>query len=107
MSKDEFYQNLNSETYCGYHWCKTLYGYAYTDHDFLNKVLDKLEELNRPFVKNIYGLYVKCELRNWSEEVRPDAEWQSNQTQRDYERKVKETEWQKVEKNENWMSGMY
>ena len=45
-NKEQFYQNLNAATYCGWDWCRKLYGYQYTDVGFLERVYARLEELD-------------------------------------------------------------
>lgn len=97
-SKEEFYQSLTADTYCGWDWCRRLYGYQYTDPDFLKRVFARLEELSRGRVKYIYALYVKLEIAYEIEQEREAGAELVNQIDKDYERKVKETEWQEKKK---------
>ncbi len=41
-SKEQFYNNLNAATYCGWDWCGKLYGYQCTDVGFLERVYARL-----------------------------------------------------------------
>lgn len=67
MSKEEFYQSLNTDTLCGWEWCRKLYGYQLMDPDFLKRVYARLEELNRDRVKNIYEFFVGMEKAEWKQ----------------------------------------
>ena len=62
LSKEQFYQSLNAGTWCGWDWCRKLYGYQYKDEEFLKRVYARLEELNREKVKYIYAFYVKTQI---------------------------------------------
>lgn len=94
-NKEGFLQELNADTWCGYIWCRRLYGYQYTDPDFLRRVYDRLDELGRDKVKYIYALYVKLEIAYQMEQEREAGAWLVEQIDKDYERKVKEAKWQK------------
>ena len=60
-SKEQFLADLNEDTFCGYQWCKQLYGYHLGNEGFVEHVFARLDELGREGVKAIYGLYVKWE----------------------------------------------
>lgn len=94
-SKEEFYQSLNADTYCGYTWCRRLYGYQITDSAFLERVYARLDELGRDKVKYIYSLFVKLQIVQEMREEHKGGEGMVERIDREYERKVKETEWQK------------
>ena len=97
-SKEQFYQSLNADTWCGWDWCRKLYGYQLTDADFLQRVYARLDELNRGAVKYIYCLYVKTQIAHEIEQQKDAGKWLVEQIDKDYERMVKETEWQKKNK---------
>lgn len=97
-SKEQFYQSLDVDTWCGWDWCRKLYGYQFTDADFLQRVYARLEELNREKVKYIYAFYVKTQIAHELAYEREAAAWLVAQTDKNYEREVKETEWQKKSK---------
>lgn len=65
--KEEFFQSLDAATWCGWDWCRKVYGYQVTDPDFLKRVYDRLDELNRGRVKNIYRLFAGLEKRRWNQ----------------------------------------
>lgn len=90
MSKEEFYQSLTVDTWCGWDWCRKLYGYQITDPTFLERVFARLEELNRDKVKFIYGFYLKTQIAHEIAIEREAGELVKKQIDRDYERKVKE-----------------
>lgn len=92
-SKEQFYQNLNAATYCGWDWCRKLYGYQYTDAAFLERVYARLEELERKRVKYIYALYVKTQIAHEMAQTQEVGKWLVEKTNKNYERKVKE--WQR------------
>ena len=94
-SKEQFYNNLNAATYCGWDWCRKLYGYQYTDASFLERVYARLEELDRKRVKYIYALYVKTQIAHEMAQMQEAGKWLVEQTNKNYERKVKE--WQRTE----------
>ena len=89
-SKEEFYQSLNADTWCGWDWCRKVYGYSITDPVFLNRVFDRLDELKCSRVKTIYGFYYKTQRAYEIEQEREAGEWLVDKTHKDYERKVKE-----------------
>lgn len=66
-SKEEFYQSINADTWCGWDWCRKLYGYQITDADFLQRVYDRLDALNRGEVRHIYEFYTKTEEARWNQ----------------------------------------
>lgn len=88
--KEEFFQSLDAATWCGWDWCRKVYGYQVTDPDFLKRVYDRLDELNRGRVKNIYSFYVKTEIAHQTAQERDAGEWLADKTHKEYERKVKE-----------------
>ena len=92
-NKEQFYQSLNAATYCGWDWCRKLYGYQCTDVGFLERVYARLEELDRQRVKYIYALYVKTQIAHEIAQTQEVGKWLVEQTNKNYERKVKE--WQK------------
>ena len=94
-SKEQFYQDLNADTWCGYDWCRRLYGYQYYDNDFLERVYAKLDALNRGRVKYIYCLFVKTQIAYEMRQTQDAGKWLVEQIDKNYERQVKETEWQK------------
>ena len=97
-SKEEFYQGLNADTWCGWDWCRKLYGYQIADPAFLERVFARLDELNRSRVKTIYGSYYKTQRAYEIEQERDAGAWLGEQTHKDYERKVKELQCQKKKK---------
>ena len=97
-SKEEFYQSLNADTWCGWDWCRKLYGYSVTDQAFLERVFVRLDELKRGRVKTIYGFYYKTQRTYEIEQERDAGAWLVEQTHKDYERKVKELQCQKKKK---------
>ena len=97
-SKEEFYQGLNADTWCGWDWGRKLYGYQIADPAFLERVFARLDELNRSRVKTIYGSYYKTQRAYEIEQERDAGAWLVEQTHKDYERKVKELQCQKKKK---------
>lgn len=93
MSKEEFYQSLTADTWCGWDWCRKLYGYQITDPAFLERVFARLDELNRSRVKTIYGFYYKTQRAYEIAQEREAGAWLAEQIDRNYEREVRE--WQK------------
>lgn len=107
-SKEQFYQDLNEDTFCGYQWCKQLYGYSIGNEGFLEQVFARLDELGRDKVKVIFALYMKWEIKYQGEQEKEAAHWLVEQTDKNYERQVRE--WQKQQKEEtgrSWMNGMF
>ena len=107
-SKEQFFQELNEDTFCGYVWCRKLYGYAWSDPKFLERVSQRLDELGRDKVKYIFGLYFRTQKDYELIQQKDAAEWLAKQNNRKYERQV--TDWQKLqsrEENMDWMSGMF
>ena len=90
LSKEQFYQDLKADTWCGWDWCRKLYGYQYKDEDFLKSVYARLEELNRKKVKYIYAFYVKTQITYEMAQEKDAAHWLVEQTDKNYERQVKE-----------------
>ena len=97
MSKEEFYQSLTADTWCGWDWCRKLYGYQITDPAFLERVFARLDELKRDKVKFIYGFYLKTQIAHEIAIEREAGELVKKQIDRNYERQVKE--WQKKVKS--------
>ena len=93
-SKEEFYQSLNADTWCGWDWRRKLYGYQITDPAFLERVFARLDELNRPRVKTIYRIYCRTQIAHERAQEREAGEWLTRQIDKNYERMVKE--WQKT-----------
>ncbi len=89
-SKEEFLQDLTAATWCGYAWCRKLYGYQYTDPAFLQRVYARLDELGRDKVKYIYALYVKLEIAYEMEQEREAGADMVEQIDKNYERQVRE-----------------
>ena len=94
-SKEEFYQSLNEDTCCGYTWCRRLYGYQYVEQEFLDRIFARLDELNRGKVKYIYAAYLKFQIAYEIEQEQQAGTWLVGQIDKNYERKVTETEWRK------------
>jgi len=94
-SKENFFQSLTADTWCGWDWCRKLYGYSVTDPAFLERVFARLDELNRLRVKHIYAFYLKTQIAHEKEQEREAGEWLDKQINKNYERQVKETECQK------------
>lgn len=80
---------MDENTWCGYIWCRKLYGYQYKDPAFLQRVYARLDELGRDKVKYIYALYVKLEITHQIEQEREAGADMVKQIDKDYERKVK------------------
>lgn len=89
-NKEQFYQNLDENTYCGADWCKKLYAYQMYDNGFLKRIYSRLDELGREKVKYIYGLYVKTEIAREIEQMKGAGKWLAEQTDKNYERMVKD-----------------
>ena len=89
-NKEEFYQSLNADTWCGWIWCQRLYGYSITDPTLLERVYARLDELNRPMVKHIYAFYIKTQIAHEMERTKDAGAWLVEQTDKNYERQVKE-----------------
>ena len=89
-SKENFFQSLTADTWCGWDWCRKLYGYSVTDPAFLERVCARLDELNRPRVKHIYAFYLKTQIAHEKEQEREAGEWLTKQIDKNYERMVKE-----------------
>ena len=96
-SKEEFYQSLNADTWCGWDWCRKLYGYQIADPAFLERVFARLDELKRGRVKTIYGFYYKTQRAYEIEQERDAGAWLVDKTHRDYKKEVRE--WQKKVKS--------
>ena len=96
-SKEQFYADLNAGTWCGWDWCRKLYGYQVTDPEFLGRVYARLDELGRGRVKYIYSLYVKLEIAHELKQMEPVGRRLREESDKNYERKVKKTEWQEKE----------
>lgn len=92
-SKENFFQSLTADTWCGWDWCRKLYGYSVTDPAFLERVFARLDELNRPRVKTIYGIYYRTQIAHERAQEREAGEWLDKQINKNYERQVKE--WKK------------
>lgn len=107
-SKEQFYQDLNVDTFCGFQWCKKLYAYQMYNDGYLEKVFAKLDELGRDRVKVIYALYVKWEIARELEEMKEPVHWLVEQTDKEYERQVRECrKLQSREESLDWMNGMF
>ena len=105
-SKEEFYQSINENTFAGADFCRKLYGYCYTDDTFLEKVLDKFKSFGRDKVIYIYSAFVTMYIHFQMEEEKEAAKWLREQIDRDYERKVKQEEWERVKGRQTDKSGM-
>ena len=101
-SKEQFYQDLNEDTFCGYQWCKQLYGYSISNEGFLERVFARLDELGRDKVKVIFALYMKWEIKYQGEQEKDAAHWLVEQTDKNYERQVRECK--KKENSQNMKS---
>ncbi len=106
MSKEEFYQNLTADTWCGWDWCRKLYGCQITDPAFLERVFARLEELNRDKVKFIYGFYLKTQIAHEIAIEREAGELVKKQIDRDYERQVKETKWRENQQMQRYLESL-
>lgn len=89
-SKEQFYQSLNADTWCGWDWCRKLYGYQVTDADFLQRVYARLSELNRDRVKHIYTFFVKTQIAHEMAQDRDAGRGMVEEIDKNYERQVKE-----------------
>ena len=81
-----------------FQFCKKLYGYGYYDREYIQSILDKFDEMGRPFAKYIFGLYLKTELKLEAEMYKEAGQDMPKEIDRNYERMVKESQWQKKEK---------
>lgn len=90
-SKEQFFQKLNEDTYCGYVWCRKLYDYSMTEPKFLERVYKRLDELGRDNVKYIFGLYFRTQIAYERDQHKDAAKWLADNKK--YERQV--TDWQK------------
>lgn len=88
-SKEQFYQSLDADTWCGWDWCRKLYGYQVTDADFLERVYDRLDALNRGEVKHIYTFFVKTQIAHEIAQNRDAGKWLIEEIDKNYERQVK------------------
>lgn len=100
-SKEQFCQSLNADTWCGWDWCRKLYGYSVTDPTILERVFARLDELNRPMVKHIYTFYIKTQIAHEMEQTQDVGARLVEQIDRDYERKVRKNGNNKTEFR-NW-----
>ena len=91
-SKEQFYQDLNENTFCGYTWCRKLYGFQMYDNAFLERIFARLDELGRGRVKSIYGLYLKWEMRHEIEQMKDAGTWLVKRNQEEREREEREYE---------------
>lgn len=107
-NKEQFYQDITADTFCGYQWCKKLYGYSMYDKPFLERVFARLDELGRSRVKVIYAIYFKWQMALELEQDKSAAHWLVERTDKEYERNVKECQkQQKEEMGCSWMNGMF
>lgn len=106
MSKEEFYQSLTADTWCGWDWCRKLYGYQITDPAFLERVFARLDELKRDKVKFIYGFYLKTQIAHEIAIEREAGELVKKQIDRNYERQVKETKWRENQQMQRYLESL-
>ena len=94
MTKEEFKESINQDTAVTFQFCKRLYGYGYYDKQYIKDILDKFDEMGRPFAKYIFGLYLKTELQLEAETYKKAGKDMPKEIDKEYERMVKE--WQKT-----------
>lgn len=90
MTKEEFKESINQDTAVTFQFCKKLYGYGYYDREYIQSILDKFDEMGRPFAKYIFGLYLKTELKLEAEMYKEAGQDMPKEIDRNYERMVKE-----------------
>lgn len=93
MTKEEFRKSINHDTAVTFQFCKKLYGYGYYDQEYIQSILDKFDEMGRPFAKYIFGLYLKTELKLEAEMYKEAGQDMLKEIDRKYERMVKESQW--------------
>ena len=94
MTKEEFKESINHDTAVTFQFCKKLYGYGYYDPEYIQSILDKFDKMGRPFAKYIFGLYLKTELKLEAEMYKDAGQDMPKEIDREYERMVKESQWQ-------------
>ena len=87
-NKEQFYQELNLDTYCGYTWCRKLYGYSKFEPKFLEQIGKKLDELGRSRVKYVFSVYFKTQMAYELGQEKAAGEWYSKQQEKKQEREV-------------------
>ena len=90
MTKEEFKESINHDMAVTFQFCKKLYGYGYYDREYIQSILDKFDEMGRPFAKYIFGLYLKTELKLEAEIYKEAGQDMPKEIDRNYERMVKE-----------------
>ena len=90
MTTEEFEKSINHDTAVTFQFCKKLYGYGYYDPEYIQSILDKFDEMGRPFAKYIFGLYLKTELKLEAEMYKDAGRDMPKEIDREYERMVKE-----------------
>lgn len=90
MTKEEFKESINHDMAVTFQFCKKLYGYGYYDREYIQNILDKFDEMGRPFAKYIFGLYLKTELKLEAEMYKEAGQDMPKEIDRNYERMVKE-----------------
>ena len=93
MTKEEFKESINQDTAVTFQFCKKLYGYGYYDREYIQSILDKFDEMGRPFAKYIFGLYLKTELKLEAEMYKEAGQDMPKELDRNSERMVKESQW--------------
>lgn len=97
MTKEEFKESINHDTAVTFQFCKKLYGYGYYDREYIQNILDKFDEMGRPFAKYIFGLYLKTELKLEAEMHKEAGQDMPKEIDRNYERMVKECQKQNLQ----------
>ena len=90
MTKEEFKESINQDTAVTFQFCKKFYGYGYYDREYIQSILDKVDEMGRPFAKYIFGWYLKTELKLEAEMYKEAGQDMLKEIDRNYERMVKE-----------------
>ena len=94
-SKEEFYEGINEDTFAGAEFCRKLYGYCLYDDTFLERVMEKFKTLGRDKFIYVYSTFVQIYTHFQIEEEKEAGRWLVGKTEKEYERKVKEAEWEK------------
>ena len=92
MNKEEFYQNINENTFVGADFCRKLYGYCYTDDTFLERVMDKFKSFGRDKVVYIFSTFATLYIHFQMEEKKDIAHWYAAECKKRCEKKEKEGE---------------
>ena len=96
-NKNDFFLSIDRGLKANENFYKKIYGYSVTDSAFRTRVTNKIVEIGRKEVIEEYNLWLSNYLEEVNLSMKEAAIWLRKEIDEEYERRVKEREWEQKE----------